>query len=105
MAGNNGDLTATFRARAVFMKSWKSASTPSNRDRLELYAWHKQAVSGDAPATFSTAASAAERAKYQSWRSKSGTNQADAMRAYLQESDRQLRVYGTANPQTPETSP
>jgi hypothetical protein len=66
---------------------------------------HKQSVSGDAPATFSTAASAAERAKYQAWRSKSGLSQTEAMRSYLQESDRQLRVYGTSNPQTPETTP
>ena len=27
------------------------------------------------------------------------------MRLYVQESDRQLRVYGTSNPQTPETTP
>ena len=64
---------------------------------------HKQAVSGDAPSNFSSSASAAEKSKYQAWRSKSGLEQAEAMRFYLQESDRQIRVYGSAaNPQTPQ---
>ena len=50
---------------------------------------------------FSTA-SGPERAKYQAWRSKSGLSQEESMRLYLQESDRQIRVYGSAaNPQTP----
>lgn len=64
-----------------------------NRDRLELYALHKQAISGDAPATLATQ-TAAERAKYQSWKSKSGLSQTQAIRLYLQEADRQIRVYG-----------
>jgi acyl-CoA-binding protein len=73
---------------------------------LELYALHKQAVSGDAPSTFSSTASGPERAKYQAWRSKSGLGQSEAMRLHLQESDRQIRVYGSAaNPQTPQATP
>ncbi|OEU19937.1 hypothetical protein FRACYDRAFT_182222, partial [Fragilariopsis cylindrus CCMP1102] len=75
------------------MQTWKPGSTPSNRDRLELYAYHKVAVSGDAPSSLSNAANAAERAKYQAWRSKSGKSQEDSMRLYVQEADRQLRVY------------
>lgn len=61
---------------------------------------HKQAVSGDAPSTFSTTANSAERAKYQAWRSKSGLGKPEAMSLYLQESDRQIRVYGRASQQT-----
>lgn len=111
-------MTASFRAKANFMKTWKPASTPSNRDRLELYALHKVAVSGDAPSSLSSASNAAERAKYQAWRSKSGVSQEEAMKLYLQEADRQLRVYGSTNgitsvsssrtgsvPQTPQTTP
>ena len=64
-----------------------------NRDRLELYALHKQAVSGDAPASLSTQ-TAAERAKYQSWKSKAGLSPTEAIRLYMQEADRQIRVYG-----------
>jgi hypothetical protein len=67
---------------------------------------HKQAVTGDAPASLPSSATGPEKAKYQSWRSKSGLSIAEAMQLYLQESDRQVRVYGTtALPQTPQTTP
>jgi acyl-CoA-binding protein len=75
-----------------------------NRDRLELYALHKQAVSGDAPVTLSTS-TAAERAKYAAWRSKQGISAPEAMRMYVAESDRQIRVYGTSSTLTPENTP
>ena len=93
---SNSDVAATFRAKVNFMKNFKPASTISNRDRLELYALHKQAVSGDAPPVMASA-NGAERAKYQAWRSKSGLSPETAMNLYLQESDRQIRVYGSAN--------
>jgi hypothetical protein len=70
---------------------------------LELYALHKQSISGDAPASLTTS-TGPERAKYQVWRSKSGLSKAEAMRLYVQESDRQVRVYGLT-PQTPQTTP
>eukprot|EP00934_Nitzschia_sp_Nitz4_P002713 Nitzschia sp. Nitz4//scaffold47_size129522//55386//56478//NITZ4_003550-RA/size129522-snap-gene-0.197-mRNA-1//-1//CDS//3329552797//2703//frame0 len=98
MTSGDHDLTSAFRMKVIAMKSWKPASAPSNRDRLELYALHKQAVSGDAPGSFSTTASAAERAKYQAWRSKLGVESAKAMRLYLQEADRQIGVYGIGTP-------
>jgi acyl-CoA-binding protein len=93
---NNNNLVGAFRDKVKLMQTWKPGSTPSNRDRLELYAYHKVAVSGDAPTSLSNSANAAERAKYQAWRSKSGKSQEDSMRLYLQEADRQLRVYGSA---------
>lgn len=69
-----------------------------NRDRLELYALHKQAVSSDAPtsqAASSKAKSPAEKAKLNAWRTKRGLSQVQAMTAYILEADRQLLVYGT----------
>ncbi|KAL7571865.1 hypothetical protein ACA910_002939 [Epithemia clementina (nom. ined.)] len=93
---DNGDLTASFRQKVTVMKNWNPGSAPSNRDKLELYALHKQAISGDAPSSLSTQ-SVAERAKYQAWLNKAGLTRSDAMRLYLQESDRQLRVYGHAD--------
>lgn len=66
---------------------------------------HKQAVSGDAPSTFSSSASAADRAKYQAWKVKVGLSQAESMRLYLSEADRQIRVYGNLTPQTPQATP
>ena len=89
-------LTSAFREKVKSMQNWKPGSVPSNRDKLELYAYHKVAVSGDAPPTISSSANAAERAKYQAWRSKSGKSQEESMRLYLSEADRQLRVYGSA---------
>lgn len=72
---------------------------------MELYALHKQAVSGDAPSTFSSSANASERAKYQAWKAKVGLTQAESMRLYLSEADRQIRVYGNVTPQTPQPTP
>eukprot|EP00814_Leptocylindrus_danicus_P016788 CAMPEP_0116035678 /NCGR_PEP_ID=MMETSP0321-20121206/20553_1 /TAXON_ID=163516 /ORGANISM="Leptocylindrus danicus var. danicus, Strain B650" /LENGTH=366 /DNA_ID=CAMNT_0003512641 /DNA_START=51 /DNA_END=1151 /DNA_ORIENTATION=- len=92
--------TTLFRAKVSGMKEWKPLNPPSNRDRLELYALHKQAVSGDAPARLNTAQqqqqSVGERAKFNAWKSKRGLKQDEAMTAYITECDRQMRVYGTA---------
>lgn len=89
----------TFRAKTNVMKSWRPRNAPSNRDRLELYALHKQAVSGDAPPTSSadgeTTASVADRAKASAWQAKRGMSQSDAMARYVDECDRQRRIYGT----------
>jgi hypothetical protein len=65
---------------------------------------HKQAVSGDAPNSISSAATVAEKAKYQAWRAKRGLSQQEAMSLYIAECDRQFRVYGN-NPQTPSNTP
>jgi hypothetical protein len=61
---------------------------------------HKQSINGDAPSSFPSNASGPDKAKYQAWRAKSGLSNEEAMRLYSQESDRQVRVYGTANPPT-----
>lgn len=95
---------AAFREKVDYMKAWKPSSAPSNRDRLELYALHKQSISGDAPAA-TNAQTAAERAKYQAWRAKSGLSPSEAMRLYITESERQVRVYGQqAIPALPSTA-
>ena len=102
--GSNSSLTGAFREKVRFMQSWKPGSVPSNRDKLELYAYHKVAVSGDAPASIPASANAAERAKYQAWRAKSGKSQKESMRLYLQEADRQMRVYGSTATPVPHTN-
>ena len=68
-----------------------------NRDRLELYALHKQAVQGDAPSNLASNGNNGDQAKYQAWRRKSGIDKPEAMRLYCQEADRQIRVYGLGN--------
>lgn len=79
------------------MKSWRPRNPPSNRDRLELYALHKQSISGDAPPqqSSSSESSVADKAKLNAWNGKRGMTKVDAMVKYIQECDRQLRVYGT----------
>jgi len=49
--------------------------------------------------------SSGERAKYAAWKGKSGLSQQEAMRQYIAESDRQVRVYGMTPSQTPENTP
>ena len=60
-----------------------------NRDRLELYALHKQSVSGDAPPATtddsSSSSSVADKAKLAAWRTKRGMTQAEAMQRYVEE--------------------
>jgi len=83
------------------MKEWKPERLPSNRDRLELYSLHKQAVSGDAPDCIpslpSNANLVAEKAKFNAWKSKRGVGQNEAMMRYIDECERQQRVYGGSN--------
>jgi len=86
---------SNFRQKTHFMKSWKPQRPPSNRDRLELYALHKQSVSGDAPTSDPPSASVADKAKLTAWRSKMGLSQQDAMEAYVVECERQVQLYGT----------
>ena len=79
-----------------------------NRDRLELYALHKQVASGDAPNESIATSSDAEMAKFNAWKTKRGMTQDEAMRNYISECDRQIRIYGTtavSATQTPTTTP
>lgn len=96
-----------FRKKVAQMKSWIPNRTPTNRDRLEIYALHKQAVASDAPDSSSPtkSASPAEKAKFNTWKSKRGLTQSQAMTAYIIEADRQIAVYGTAPSVTPTNTP
>ncbi|GMH83005.1 hypothetical protein TrVE_jg12916 [Triparma verrucosa] len=83
------------------MRSWVPENPPSNRDRLELYALHKQAAAGDCNTDKPVNKGVAEKAKWSAWRSKSGLSQAESMSRYIAECDRQVRVYGSkAGPST-----
>jgi len=61
----------------------------------ELYALHKQAAAGDCEVDKPTNKGAAEKAKWQAWKTKAGLSQAEAMSRYITECDRQIRVYGS----------
>ena len=86
-------LCLQFLIHSLIHSSLSHSPIFQNRDRLELYALHKQAVSGDAPMNLPTQ-TASERAKYNAWRSKAGLATGEAMRLYITECDRQVRVYG-----------
>jgi acyl-CoA-binding protein len=95
-------LTRTSVTNCMYFFCW---FIRQNRDRLELYAWHKQVVSGDAPVSMQTSLTAAEKAKYNAWKAKSGVDNITAMQNYIQESERQVRVYGyNANAALPTTT-
>lgn len=102
-------LTSDFHSKVEFMATqWIPLSSPSNRDRLELYSLHKQATLGNAPslslakmATTTPEKCVAERSKYQAWKSKAGLSAVEAMTSYILEADRQIRVYGSKDPYVP----
>mmetsp|Transcript_24512 Transcript_24512/g.30144 ORF Transcript_24512/g.30144 Transcript_24512/m.30144 type:complete len:399 (+) Transcript_24512:74-1270(+) len=106
-SSNGKSLVSEFRAKVAHMKNWKPNTPPSNRDRLELYALHKQAVASDASDDKAGASSSspAERAKFNAWSTKRGLSQSQAMVAYILEADRQIIVYGNAPSITPNNSP
>ena len=70
---------------------------PQNRDRLELYALHKQSIAGDAPphdgdvslsSNSSGGGAVAERSKRAAWRAKRGMTRDVAMARYVEECER-----------------
>ena len=104
---SSSSAAAAFRAKVEAMKAWRPASAVSNRDRLELFALHKQAVAGDAPSQGKGGGGGrgGDRQKAKAWRAKRGMGQAEAMSAYVAECDRQVRVYGTASDQAASAPP
>lgn len=108
---------SSFRAKVAQMKNWKPNNAPSDREKLELYALHKQVVSNDAPCrpqhqsststttNISHLTSPAERAKLNAWQTKRGLSQSQAMTGYILEADRQILIYGTAPTTTPRNTP
>ena len=68
-------LKAEFLAKASSMKQWSPSSPPSNRDRLELYALHKQAAAGDCDKPAPNKENKADKGKWSAWKSKAGLSQ------------------------------
>eukprot|EP00588_Corethron_pennatum_P014125 CAMPEP_0194267224 /NCGR_PEP_ID=MMETSP0169-20130528/1818_1 /TAXON_ID=218684 /ORGANISM="Corethron pennatum, Strain L29A3" /LENGTH=368 /DNA_ID=CAMNT_0039008035 /DNA_START=187 /DNA_END=1293 /DNA_ORIENTATION=+ len=102
-------LTGIFRSKMEQMRNWRPASAPSSRDRLELYALHRQAVTGDCNVSADGPDSQTERAKISAWRAKMGMSVQEATTQYISECNRQLRVYGdgtqsTQSPPSPRNS-
>ena len=58
-------------------------SRPSNDDLLQLYAFFKQANTGDCTGKRPGMMDFAGQAKYDAWKKKAGTGRDDAMQAYV----------------------
>ena len=75
------DLAASFEAAQKRAK--ELPKTPSNDDLLELYAFYKQATSGDVAGSRPGMLDMKGRAKYDAWAKKKGTSKDAAMEKYV----------------------
>lgn len=80
------DLAAKFEDAQKRVKGL--SKTPSNDDLLELYAFYKQATSGDVSGSRPGMLDLKGRAKFDAWTKKKGTSKDDAMTKYVALVDR-----------------
>jgi diazepam-binding inhibitor (GABA receptor modulating acyl-CoA-binding protein) len=80
------DLAAKFEAAQKRAK--ELTKTPSNDELLELYAFYKQATSGDVSGSRPGMLDLKGRAKFDAWTKKKGTSKDDAMTKYAALVDR-----------------
>ena len=80
------DLSAKFEDAQKRVK--QLSKTPSNDDLLQLYAFYKQATSGDVTGSRPGMLDLKGRAKYDAWAKTKGTSKDDAMTKYVALVDR-----------------
>ena len=80
------DLAAKFEAAQKRAK--ELTKSPSNDDLLELYAYYKQATTGDVSGSRPGMLDLKGRAKFDAWAKKKGTSKDDAMTKYCAVVDR-----------------
>ena len=80
------DLAAKFEAAQKRAK--ELTKTPSNDELLELYAFYKQATTGDVSGSRPGMLDLKGRAKFDAWAKKKGTSKDDAMTKYAALVDR-----------------
>ncbi|CAN5925338.1 acyl-CoA-binding protein [soil metagenome] len=80
------DLAAKFEDAQKRAKELKK--TPSNDELLELYAFYKQATTGDVSGSRPGMLDMKGRAKFDAWAKKKGTSKDDAMTKYAALVDR-----------------
>jgi acyl-CoA-binding protein len=94
-------LKSAFLQKSRQMSAWQPVDSVSNRDRLELYSLHKQAANSDCDIPMPTSTSSTggdigkDKAKWNAWKSKAGVSRGEAMQRYIDECDRQVRIYGS----------
>jgi diazepam-binding inhibitor (GABA receptor modulator, acyl-CoA-binding protein) len=67
---------------------------PSNEDLLQLYALYKQATEGDVSGKRPGMTKFKQRAKYDAWADKKGTDRDEAMRQYVDLAERLIDKHG-----------
>eukprot|EP00931_Biecheleriopsis_adriatica_P080060 TRINITY_DN5341_c0_g1_i1.p1 TRINITY_DN5341_c0_g1~~TRINITY_DN5341_c0_g1_i1.p1 ORF type:complete len:622 (+),score=112.46 TRINITY_DN5341_c0_g1_i1:85-1950(+) len=93
-ASNDSDLEARFHQAVAAANTW-AASRTSKADKLNLYKWFKQATVGDNPEARAPGIhKLKERAKWEAWRSATGTSKDEAMKMYIEEFASQRAKYG-----------
>ena len=80
------DLSAKFEDAQTRVKQLSKA--PSTDDLLELYAFYKQATSGDVSGSRPGMLDMKGRAKFDAWTKKKGSSKDDAMTKYVALVDR-----------------
>ena len=68
--------------------------TPTNKEKLQLYAWFKQAKFGDCVKDRPSMFYFTECAKYDAWLEKKGKTKDEAMKEYIALVDKLVEAYG-----------
>lgn len=87
------DLKTRFEAAAAAIKVWNPSKAPSNEDKLNLYAFFKQATAGDCTTSRPGMFDLAGKAKWDAWTAQKGLSSEDAMTKYIEQVDRQRASY------------
>jgi len=83
-----------FDAAAAKIKVWNpSKGVPTNDEKLALYALFKQATTGDCNTSRPGMFDMAGKAKWDAWNAKKGMSKDDAMKAYIEEVNKQMEKY------------
>ena len=93
LVGGNimSDLVTQFNAAA--QRVTKLSRSPTNEEKLQVYAWFKQAKVGDCNKSRPGWLDVSGRAKHDAWVEKKGTSKDDAMRSYIALVDRLVAKY------------
>ncbi|KAG7400021.1 Acyl-CoA-binding domain-containing protein 1 [Phytophthora boehmeriae] len=85
------DLKTDFEAAAALVKTF--TKSPTDAEKLTLYAYYKQATVGDNTTPQPGMFDFTGKAKWNAWNEKKGVSTEDAMKAYIAEVEKQKAVY------------
>jgi 3-hydroxyacyl-CoA dehydrogenase len=77
------NLKKDFENMLERVKNKTVSKTPTQTEKLKLYAWYKQATEGDVQGEAPTGFDIVGKAKYKAWSETKGMSAMDAMQHYL----------------------